>query len=155
MQWDQTIGTTSNDNLVQVELTSDGGFILGGYTSGGISGDKTEANMGGTDMWVVKLDALGNIQWQNSIGTSSSDNLVDIVQTVDGGFLLGCTSSTGISGDKTEAAIGLSDFWIIKLNASGVIMWQNTIGGTGNDNLTDIEPVPSGGFLLSVYTTAR
>ena len=102
VQWDQTIGTTSNDNLVQVNLTSDGGFILGGYTSGGISGDKTEANMGGTDMWVVKLDALGNIQWQNSIGTSSSDNLVDIVQTVDGGFLLGCTSSAGISGDKTE-----------------------------------------------------
>ncbi|MFZ1593684.1 MAG: MopE-related protein, partial [Chitinophagales bacterium] len=154
VQWDQTIGTTSNDNLVQVNLTSDGGFILGGYTSGGISGDKTEANMGGTDMWVVKLDALGNIQWQNSIGTSSSDNLVDIVQTVDGGFLLGCTSSTGISGDKTEAAIGLSDFWIIKLNASGVIMWQNTIGGTGNDNLTDIEPVPSGGFLLSGYSSS-
>ena len=79
---------------------------------------------------------------------------MDIVQTVDGGFLLGCTSSTGISGDKTEAAIGLSDFWIIKLNASGVIMWQNTIGGTGNDNLTDIEPVPSGGFLLSGYSSS-
>ena len=154
VQWDQTIGTTSNDNLVQVNTTSDGGFILGGYTSGGISGDKTEANMGGTDMWVVKLDALGNIQWQNSIGTSAYDNLVDIVQTVDGGFLLGCTSSAGISGDKTEAAIGLSDFWIIKLNASGVIMWQNTIGGTGNDNLTDIEPVPSGGFLLSGYSSS-
>lgn len=154
VQWDQTIGTTSSDYLVQANRTSDGGFILGGYTSGGISGDKTEANMGGTDMWVVKLDALGNIQWQNSIGTSSSDNLVDIVQTVDGGYLLGCTSSAGISGDKTEAAIGLSDFWIIKLNASGVIMWQNTIGGTGNDNLTDIEPVPSGGFLLSGYSSS-
>ena len=50
VQWDQTIGTTSNDNLVQVNLTSDGGFILGGYTSGGISGDQTEANMGGTYM---------------------------------------------------------------------------------------------------------
>lgn len=154
VQWDQTIGTTSSDYLVQANRTSDGGFILGGYTSGGISGDKTEANMGGTDMWVVKLDAVGNIQWQNSIGTSSYDNLVDIVQTVDGGYLLGCTSSAGISGDKTEAAIGLSDFWIIKLNASGVIMWQNTIGGTSNDNLTDIEPVPSGGFLLSGYSSS-
>lgn len=60
-----------------------------GYSKSGISGDKTEANLGIADYWVVKLDNLGNIQWQNSIGGSNDDNLISVIQTSEGGYLLG------------------------------------------------------------------
>jgi len=72
--------------------TPDGGFILGGYTSSGISGDKTEDTIGGNDYWVIKADANGNIEWQNDIGGSKADILKDIDLTFDGGYIRGLSS---------------------------------------------------------------
>jgi hypothetical protein len=149
--WQNTIGGSSSDNLRSVIQTSDGGYLLGGYSSSGISGDKTEANQGiGYDYWVVKLDASGNLLWQNTIGGSDYDYLYSVIQTTDEGYLLGGSSRSGISGDKTEPsqAFGLSDNWVVKLDASGNILWQNTIGGTSSDNLRSVIQTSDGGYLL-------
>lgn len=67
---------------------------------------------------------------QNTIGGSSVDYLYAIQQTTDGGYILGGTSSSGISGVKSETNRGRSDYWVIKLDESGDIVWQNTIGGS-------------------------
>ncbi|MBK8415884.1 MAG: hypothetical protein IPL22_16125 [Bacteroidetes bacterium] len=81
--------------------------FLGGTSYSNISGDKTENSNGGYDYWIVKTDSLGVIQWQNTIGGSDKDELLSIVQTSDGGYILGGFSDSNISGDKTENAMAL------------------------------------------------
>ena len=135
IEWDKTIGGTDDDNLWSIEQTADGGYILGGYSLSGISGNKTEACLGGYDYWVVKLNATGIIEWQNTIGGSLTEYLVSVHQTSEGGYILGGYSISGASGDKSEASQGVYDYWIVKLNAAGSITWQNTIGSYSSEYL--------------------
>lgn len=142
IQWQNTIGTSSDDFLTSMQQTLDGGYILGGYTKGGITGDKTEPNLGLTDQndyWVIKLDTIGNIEWQNTIGGNYDDNLQSVIQTLDSGYLIGGYSNSEISSDKTEQSLGGYDYWIVKLDYAGNINWQNTIGGSDNDYLYDVD----------------
>ena len=155
IEWQNTIGGSNTDIIYSVIQTLDGGYLLGGYSSSGISVDKTEANLGGADYWVVKLDATGNIEWQNTIGGSSFDYLYSVIQTSDGGYLLGGGSASGISGDKTEASLGISyDYWVVKLDASGNIELQNTIGGSALDYLHSVIQTSDSGYLLGGYSAS-
>ncbi|HRA58293.1 MAG TPA: T9SS type A sorting domain-containing protein [Bacteroidia bacterium] len=152
IEWQNNIGGSGHDQLYSIQQTSDGGYILGGHSSSGISGDKTENFQGGFDYWVVKLDSKGNIQWQNTIGGSFFDELYSIQQTSDGGYILGGRSNSDISGDKTENSQGDFDYWVVKLDASGNIQWQNTIGGNNSDYLTSIQQTTDGGYILGGYS---
>ena len=149
IEWQRTIGGDDFDDLIEVEQTTDGGYILGGMSSSTISGNKTEASNGAMDFWVVKLDTSGNIVWQNSIGGSEGDSLLSITQTSDGGYITGGTSWSDISGDKTENSNGESDFWVVKLNSSGEIEWQNTIGGSSFEELEDVTETIDGGYIIA------
>jgi hypothetical protein len=153
--WQNTIGGDDNDILHSVVPTSDGGFICGGYSRSGISGDKTENSIGLDDYWIVKLDSVGNIQWQNTIGGTSVDNLFSISQTFDGGYICGGTSNSNISGDKTENSQGVFDYWVVKLDPNGNIMWQNTIGGSDAENLRSITQTPDGGYICGGHSTSN
>ncbi len=148
IEWQNNIGGTGADYLYTLNQTSDGGYIVGGRSSSPISGEKTEAVIGSSDFWVIKLNASGNIEWQNTIGGSTGDYLRVAIQTADGGYIIGGESSSGISGDKTESSMGDYDYWVLKLNAAGSIEWQNTIGGNNLDKLYSIIICPDGGYLL-------
>lgn len=146
--WQNTIGGTSFDELISIRQTYDGGFILGGSSQSNIAFDKTENCIGGYDYWLVKTDTTGNIQWQNTIGGSNDDRLFCIEQTTDGGFILGGTSLSDMSGDKTENCIGLYDYWLVKTDSAGNIQWQNTIGGSNSDWLNAVSQTDDGGFII-------
>ncbi len=154
--WQKTIGGSNSDVASCVKPTSDGGFILCGYSKSNTSGDKSENNQDTTlatyDFWIVKLDATGNIQWENTIGGSSDDRVGDIIETYNGGFLIGGSSSSDSSGDKSEDGcntyINYGDYWVVKINSSGVIEWQNTIGACGGERLRSIDITSDGGYLL-------
>lgn len=148
IEWQNTIGGNGYDWMQSVQPTTNGGYIIGGWSDSGISGDKTKASKGGTDYWVVKINSTGSIEWQNVIGGSSDESLSVILQTSDGGYVLGGTSKSGISGDKTEASLGLNDYWIVKLNEEGSIDWQNTIGGNNEEYFTTIQLTPDGGYII-------
>ena len=153
IEWENTIGGGifgGNDYEVLESLiqTSDGGYILAGSSDNDISGDKTENSKGSVDYWVIKLNPVGLIQWQKTIGGSSYDAVYDIAKTNDGGFALIGTSESNISGDKTENSNGASDFWIIKFNASYDIEWQNTIGGDNFEEGYRIQQTIDGGYIL-------
>lgn len=150
--WQNDIGSWSDEYLNTVKQTSDGGYIVAGYTNSGIAGDKTEASLGGTDYWVLKLNSLGVIEWQNTIGGSSEDNLFSAEQTLDGGYILGGWSISGISADKTDPSNGNYDYWVVKLNSTGGIVWQNGIGGTDADYLYSIHQTSDGGYILGGYS---
>ncbi|MFI5171107.1 MAG: T9SS type A sorting domain-containing protein [Chitinophagales bacterium] len=154
IEWQNTIGGDVFDQLYDIQQTADGGYILGGSSNSNLSGDKTEASFGLYDYWIIKLTAAGIIEWQNSIGGSGDDLMRSIQQTSDGGYILGGNSNSGISGDKTEAAIGIYDYWVIRLNSTGSIVWQNTIGGAGDDNLRSVIQNDADAYLLAGYSTS-
>ncbi|MBL0046871.1 MAG: T9SS type A sorting domain-containing protein [Bacteroidetes bacterium] len=147
-QWDQTYGGFDDDQLFAVQQTSDGGYILGGYSNSGITGEKSQASQGLDDYWIVKIDANGVKQWDKTFGGTSADQLQMVLQTSDGGYLLGGGSASGANGDKSQASRGNFDYWILKTNATGVKQWDKRFGGTSADNLFDAIQTTDGGYLL-------
>ena len=146
-----SIGGNRDDILNSLRQTNDGGYILGGYSYSNISGDKTEGNQDQTllttDYWVVKLDEMGNIQWQNTIGGNNDDRLYEISQSIDKGYICGGSSRSNISSDKTENCLGDWDYCIVKLDSLGNIQWQNTIGGSEDDRLYAVSQNIEGDYI--------
>src|SRR5436853_3644133 len=108
---------------------NDGSYLLGGYSNSGISGDKTEANRDNSstnpsnDYWIVKTDALGNKLWDKRYGGNYDDKFSCMEKTNDGGIVLGGFSGSGISGDKTQASWGSTDFWMVRIDSVGNKIW--------------------------------
>ncbi|HNM09414.1 MAG TPA: hypothetical protein PKK72_12575, partial [Chitinophagales bacterium] len=152
VEWQNTIGAAGTDVLESVTQSADGGYLVGGYSFSGASGDKSENNVGGNDLWLVKLNSLGEIEWENTIGGNLDDKLQSVNVTSDSGYIIGAQSTSTISGDKTEDSIGYSDYWIIKLNSFGIIEWQNTIGGTESENIGSVFQTSDGGYFIGGYS---
>jgi hypothetical protein len=150
--WDKTFGGSSEEALCSLQQTSDGGYILGGYSTSGISGDKSQASQGGMDYWVVKLDAAGNKTWDKAFGGSNSEELFSLQQTSDGGYILGGSSNSNISGDKSQVNQGGMDYWVVKLDAAGSKTWDKTLGGSGWDELYSIQQTSDGGYILGGFS---
>lgn len=148
VEWDNTIGGSDEDELWAIEVTNDGGFLLGGWSESNISGDKTEDSRGASDYWIVKIDANGVVQWDKTLGGSNGEDFRSMAQTADGGYIIAGSSSSDISGEKTENNIGEGDYWLVKLDASGNIEWDETIGGTGAEVLSSVEQTLDGGYIL-------
>ncbi len=152
IEWQNTIGGTVNDFLTCIDLTDDGGYIIGGYSNSPVSGDKSENGLGYFDFWILKLDVNGEIVWQNTLGGNSFDALITLKQTLDGGYILGGNSSSGISFDKTAGSFGFDDYWVVKLDNTGNIIWQQTLGGTSVDILTDLQLTNDNGFIIAGHS---
>ncbi len=131
--WENTIGGNGSDTPKSVCLTADGGFLIVGSSDSNSSGDKTENSRGFQDFWVVKLDPNGAVQWDKTIGGSGYDIASKIIPLSDGNFLITGYSTSSISGEKNENSRGGHDFWILKINPTGALIWQKTIGGSGHD----------------------
>ncbi len=147
-QWDVRFGGSGEDLLYSLQQTADGGYILGGYSTSGISGDKTQASQGLSDYWIVKTDAGGVIEWDAGFGGSEDDYLLSLQQTADGGYILGGYSGSGISGDKTQASQGSWDYWIVKTDAGGVKQWDARFGGSDSEALLSLQQTADGGYIL-------
>ena len=130
--WSKTYGGTNFDQLTSIQQTSDGGYVLAGYTS--------SFGYGSYDVLVLKLDSGGSITWEKAFGGTGADYASSIRQTSDGGYIVaGKTSSFGAGG---------KDLWVIKLNSTGTVTWQNTYGGTADDTASFIQQTSDGGFIL-------
>ncbi len=143
--------TNEPDNLI---LTSDGGVMITGRSTAGIIGDKSEASNGSFDFWIVKTDADGFLEWDKSFGGSAIDDGVHVVEASNGGYLLLGKSQSGVSGDKTAASFGNTDFWVIRINADGDKIWDKTFGGDGYDTPIEAFAMDDGGFVLAGTSTS-
>ncbi|MBL0053955.1 MAG: hypothetical protein IPP29_21920 [Bacteroidetes bacterium] len=158
--WQKTIGGSGNDYLSDILQTPDAGFVIIGSSYSNISGDKTENNWDTTiitrDYWVMKIDSVGNIVWQNTIGGTKDDFTAEIKATYDGGYIIGGTSISEMSGDKSENGCNASyDYWIVKIDSIGNIEWQNTIGAPVKENLSSIFQVLDGGYIIGGNPTSN
>ncbi|WP_165821999.1 T9SS type A sorting domain-containing protein [Hymenobacter edaphi] len=151
-QWDKRFGGAQYNDMWALQLTSDGGYLLAGNSDSPVGGDKTQAGQGYEDYWVVKLDASGTKQWDKTYGGRDKDMLTAVQQTPDGGYLLGGTSRSWVSGTKTQANQGAEDYWVVKIDANGGQQWDLTLGGNNADNLTDLQQTSDGGYLLGGYS---
>lgn len=150
IDWKKCYGGTKNDALESIKQTPDGGFIMLSTTYSS-DGDVTSIHGGAndTDIWVAKLDGLGNIEWQKSIGGTQQDFGADIELTNDGGYIIaGRTYSS--NGDSTFT-YGGQDAWIIKITSTGEITWQKTFGGNGADAAYDIIQTTDGGYIFAGF----
>ncbi|HYV90618.1 MAG TPA: T9SS type A sorting domain-containing protein [Chitinophagales bacterium] len=147
-QWDKRFGGTDADCLFSLQQTTDGGYILGGYSYSGIGGDKTQPSWGGWDYWILKIDSLGVKQWDARFGGNSHEFFSSLKQTTDGGYVLGGSSESGIGGDKTQPSWGHDDYWILKIDSLGVKQWDKRFGGIGDDNLCSVQQTTDGGYIL-------
>ncbi len=152
-EWDKTYGTSQLDYLESVTPTRDGGYLLGGYTQSGINGDKMGSSKGALDYWVVKIAADGSKVWDKTYGSSRADILSSIIPVASGGYLLGGGTHQGSGSDKSEQPKGTADYWVIKINENGDIIWDRTFGGNGFNVFTSMLEVP-GGFMLAGHTDA-
>ncbi len=159
IQWQRTIGGSGDDRLIAARQTQDRGYILIGTSASGISGEKTDVNRGMDDVWVVKLDELGNIQWQKTYGGAHNDYAPAIIQTRDGGYAILSYSQSGNTGDKTSTNRGVvgsaqmgNDIWLLKLDLNGVLQWQQTYGSSSADAAFSIIQLPDDGYIFGGYT---
>lgn len=105
------------------------------------------------DFWVFKLDSNGNLIWENTYGGGGIDQAYAIQQTIDGGYIVvGDTSSS--NGDVSSHHGGLTDAWVIKLNANGALIWEQTYGGSGDDTASNIQQTSDGGYIVSGTTAS-
>lgn len=146
--WQKCLGGTAAEQANAVQQTSDGGYIVAGYTMSN-NGD-VAGNHGNEDCWVVKLNGIGTIQWQKCLGGTERDYANAIQQTSDGGYIMaGYTYSNNgdVSGNH-----GNDDYWVVKLDGSGNLQWQKCFGGTESEYANSVQQTMSGGYIVAGYT---
>jgi hypothetical protein len=152
--WEQSLGGTSSEILSDVRQTQDGGFIVCGWSGSGPNGNKTSTNHGGDDFWVVRLDANGGILWDRSYGGSQDEMTYQMIPLWDGGFLVGGSSSSLTNGTKTSPFYGAEDLWLVRLDANGTQIWNESFGGNSFELTPSLLQTRDGGYLMAGHSAS-
>ncbi len=149
LQWQKFYGGSKDDKGYKVIQTKDNGFAVVGYSK---SNDvDLDFNAGFEDVWVLKLNTLGEVQWKSTTGFSGTDKAFSIIQTTDGGYFVGSildvTASGGLGNSKGSLHAG-GDFWGIKFTENGSIEWRKYFGGSNTDTCYDIVEVVDGYIMI-------
>lgn len=153
-QWGNQYGGGNVDIPYTIKITTDGGTIAGGYTDSRDGDITPQPNRDYWDLWLVKLDKCGQIQWEKSVGGTGYESARDLVQTSDGGYLvLGETNST--DGGVIAGYGGTKDIWLLKFSGTGNLEWQKRYGGTGLDVGNHIEALRDGSYLIAASSTSN
>lgn len=146
--WDKYFGGTKHDYLMSSIATQEGGFLLTGTSFSNQSGDKKENNLGGSDVWIVRLNENGEELWQKTLGTKNNDEASATIQSTDEGFFVAgnINSSQNLFGSK--------DLFISKLNKDGKLINTTVLGGKGLDEIQETVATKDGGALMIAYSTS-
>jgi hypothetical protein len=138
IQWDKTFGTFWGiEHGNSVRQTSDGGYI--------ITGSYKDNNMLCSDIWLIKTDATGNMQWNRTFGGTKWEYSESVRQTNDGGYII--AGETMSFGDGEHY-----DVWLIKTDYNGNMLWNKTFGGTEHDAGSSVQQTTDGGYILAGRT---
>jgi uncharacterized repeat protein (TIGR01451 family) len=156
-QWRKVIGGSLREEPSSFQYNTDGSIVVLGLTTSS-DGDITNQH-GAVDIWVCKLDISGNLLWQKCFGGSNVDLPSTIIKATGGGYIFsGETESS--NGDITLNRGG-GDAWVVKIDETGAIVWQKTLGGTKSDgtdsdnNVLDLIESPDGSILFCTETNSN
>ena len=152
--WDRTYGGTQNEQGWSIAMAPDGNILIGGFSDSGISGNKTTANIGGADYWLLKIDEAGNKIYDRTFGGTLADEVNEIKVNDKGLIYLGGRSQSDMGFDKSENSRGNWDYWIIIVDDDGDVFYDKTLGGDDIDNLNDFEILDSGGIICAGFTAS-
>jgi hypothetical protein len=152
--WDKTFGGQFPDYASAITPVQGGGYIVAGYSTSGISGDKSETTQGGYDYWVVKIDENGNKIWDKTFGGSAADVATGVTSVPSGGCIVVGYSESGASGNKTSDSRGNRDYWLVKIDGNGTKVWDKTFGGSNFDEAYSITAATGGAYLVAGYSAS-
>jgi len=137
-QWEKIFGGSNVEYGNSVQQTTDGGYIIAGFTS--------SFGAGGNDIYLIKTDANGEKQWEKTFGGTSDDAGYSVDLTTDGGYIIaGSTSSSGAGG---------SDVYLIKTDLNGDKQWEKTFGGSDDDRGNSVDQTSDGGYIITGFSSS-
>lgn len=155
--WEQSFGFSGHDHSYDIIQTADGGLFFVGFldiTAARGDGFAEKGNSltrhGVGEFWGTKLDSEGNIQWRKYFGGTNNDRAYGVVQSDDGGFVLAGFSESADFDIKNSQ--GSYDFWVVKIDSTGELIWENSFGGTGIDRANSIVKTPDGSYVIAGHT---
>jgi len=132
--WERTYGGTSDDWGLSVQQTTNGGYIITGFTY----------SFGNGDVYLIKTDGNGIEQWNQTFGGTGIAGGFSGQQTSDGGYI--------ICGENSFSTSTLPDVLLIKTDGNGIEQWNQTFGGTDDDRGWSVQQTTDGGYVISGFT---
>ncbi len=134
--WSRTYWGSGDDYARSIQQTSDGGYIVAGYTN--------SFGAGLYDFYLVKTDSIGNTLWTRTYGGSGDDYARSVQQTIDGGYI--------VAGYTRSFGAGLYDFYLVKTDSLGIPQWTKTYGGDSHDRAYCVQQTTDGGYIVAGHT---
>jgi hypothetical protein len=154
--WERSYGGSEYDEATQVLPLPDGGFIVAAMTTSEVSGNKESPYYGGPsaggfygDYWLLRLNSEGQKIWERDFGGSSRDIPGALHLTAEGGFVLTGSSLSHADGNKTAPRLGEMDLWVVRLDAAGERIWDQTYNGVGRLAWPRTVSTPDGGMMIA------
>jgi predicted secreted protein len=138
MLWNKTFGGAGDEGAFAMVRTSEGGYALAGDIDG--SGSL------GWDFWLVKTDSDGNLLFSKNYGGPNEEGALAVIQARDGGYLL--------AGGTKPAEVNAWDLWLVKTDAQGEMVWNQTYGGSGDDEAFAVAEATDGGYMVAGRTSS-
>lgn len=150
ISWEKSFGFIGADNGITLLQTSDNGYLITGVldvtASNGQGNSKTTQKHAGGDVWIIKTNSSGNLEWSRYFGGSFTDTPFGIVETAENEFIIAASSDSNdfnISNNK-----GSYDFWILKISSEGNLIWEKSFGGSEIDEPRGITATNDGNFVI-------
>jgi hypothetical protein len=134
ISFEKTYGSSYDEVGYSVEQTSDGGYIVAGYTD--------PSGLGLTDIYLIKTDSLGDTLWTRTYDESNYDRAQSVIETSDGGYIL--------AGSKS--GVGLQNVYVIKTDSFGNTLWVRDYGGSSGDGAESVRETRDGGYIIAGFT---
>jgi hypothetical protein len=128
LQWQKSSGGQSYDVAQAVVQTNDSGYLVAGWTAS--TNGNVMGNHGGTDFWLLKMNAAGQVSWKKTFGGTGDDFAYALNKSVNGYIVAGYTNSNDqdVTGNH-----GAEDYWVIEIDSAGNLLWQKCLGGSSYD----------------------
>ena len=146
IEWQKSLGGTNADVARSITQTTDGGYMVAGYTTS-INGDVSENN-GGRDVWIVKLNSSGVMEWEKSYGGTGSEEAYEIQQTTGGGYIItGMSDSNNFFG----SGFGNDDILVIKTDSNGSVEWGKRFGTISSERGHSVKQTTDGNYIVTGF----
>jgi len=151
MEWQKVLGSAGEERAKSIIQTSTGDYMIAASTTG--TGGDVLNNHGSSDAWIIKLNSSGNTAWSKTFGGTLGDD-ASYIGTVSGDFIIGGATNSSDGDLSRFANRGGSDAWLLKINATGDLLWQKTYGGSGDEGGGSVKSIGDG-YVFSTSTISN